>query len=118
MSKHNAESITDKVFDTDNNPVSARLLVWGPEEVDGEDCIIVEPTDFLGSLVPNPHYDGQHKPMIAADDLRLAVPVGFFPSPDKSREAIAFLRRWMADPTTEERDGCEAIAKALAMAVA
>jgi hypothetical protein len=77
-----SESITDKVFDTDSNPISARLLVWGPEDVDGETCIIVEPTDFLSeSSAPNYHYDGQRRPVIAADDLRIAVPVRFFLPP-------------------------------------
>lgn len=77
------ESIVDKVFDTDGNPIAARLLVWGPEDVDGEACLIVEPTDFF-STAPNEHYDGQLKPVNSADDLRLAIPLrlGFASPPE------------------------------------
>lgn len=74
MSRDDAQSITGKVFDTDSNPVSARLLVWGPEEVDGERCVIVEPTDFF-CTAPHDRYEGQERAAIAADDLRIAIPV-------------------------------------------
>jgi hypothetical protein len=77
MSKDNAQSITGKVFDADSNEVTARLLVWGPEDVDGERCVIAEPTDFFDTA-PNPHYEGQAKPVHATDDLRIAIPVRFF----------------------------------------
>lgn len=83
MDQDNAESIEGKVFDTDSNGVAARLLIWGPEDVDGEQCVIVEPTDFhAATCEPNPHYDGQSKPIIAADDLRLAIPIRLFTDGD------------------------------------
>jgi hypothetical protein len=55
MSNDNAHSVTGKVFDTDSNPVEARLLIFF-------------------STAPS----GGARPTIAADDLRIAVPVRFF----------------------------------------
>jgi hypothetical protein len=88
MSKDNAQSIMGKVFDGDSNPVTARLLGWGPEDVNGEDCVIVEPTDFF-STAPDPNYEGQERPTLAADDLRIAVPTAFFHPPSTTERPDA-----------------------------
>jgi hypothetical protein len=100
MSKDNAQSITGKVFDTDSNPVTARLLVWGPEDVDGETCMIAEPTDFF-STAPDLNYEGDDHPTLAADDLRIAVPVSCFPAPTPLSKAAQAFIAGMVDDTGE-----------------
>lgn len=68
--------VEDKVFDTDGNAVSAKLRVRGPEMVDGTMCILAEPREFHpATCEPDPHREGHVHPIIAADDLVVAIPL-------------------------------------------
>lgn len=101
MKQGDGKSITGKVFDTDSNPVQARLLISGPTDVDGEPCLLVEPTDFFGTA-PSPHYEGQDRPTLAADDLRIAVPVRYVDEDSaRCRQALQNMRDWLDDPESE-----------------
>lgn len=79
------EIVDGKVFDQDGNHVPARLRVWGPTVVDGEQCVIGEPIEFEMSE-PNENYDGNHRAIVAADDLQIAFPLRLIHGDDRGEE--------------------------------
>lgn len=75
MPEQARETIVDhKVFSGDGSAVAARLRVQGPATVDGTECVIVTPFDFY-STAPNPEYGMDERATLAADDLRIAIPL-------------------------------------------
>ncbi|MBS1861900.1 MAG: hypothetical protein JSS68_09325 [Actinobacteria bacterium] len=51
--------------------------------MDGTLCILAEPTEFHPlTCEPNANSDGESHPIVAADDLRIAIPVALIDPPD------------------------------------